>query len=138
MKKIVLLCALAVAVTADLSAQVSFTHTKTNPTGSVVNTGIDTSYGQVPGYYELGIVTLSVNKVSGTIAGKAILEFTGNGRDYYRLLGDTLTLSDVARNVLVYHVVGKPDFIGMRVVTTGTGTMSAVVDHTFVFKKNSF
>lgn len=121
------------------NAQTKFAHTKTNPTGAVVNTGIDTSSAVIPGYYETLIISPVVTKVSGTVGGTVILQVsaTGLAGTWTAPLGDTLTLSNVATNFKDLHLP-KYDYIYFRVLTTGTGTMAATVDTYWLGKKTSF
>lgn len=117
--------------------QAVFSHTKSNPTGAVVNTGADTSSAQLGGLYETLLISPVVTKVSGTVAGKAILQVSINGGagTWSSPTGDTLTLADQAVNFANFKLPKDP-FLFYRVITTGTGTMSATVTVPYVGKKN--
>lgn len=120
------------------NAQSAFTHTKSNPTGLITNTGSDTSTYSLPGYYEVLTVQPTVVKASGTLAGTAIFQFSTNGKEFLTSLGDTVTLSNVAESApTILHFV-KPDWLFMRIITTGSGTMTANTAHVFAAKKSSF
>lgn len=137
-KKIFLVLFLATFALAGY-AQTKFAHTKTNPTGAVVNTGVDTSSATISGYYETLVVTPVVTKVSGTVGGTAILQVssTGLAGTWTSPTGDTVTLSNQAVNFKDFHLP-KYDYIYFRVLTTGTGTMAAQVDTYWLGKKTSF
>lgn len=119
-------------------AQTSFTHTKSNPTGLITNTGSDTATYSLPGYYEILTVQPTVVKASGTLAGTAIFQFSTNGKEFNTSLGDTVTLSNVAESAPTQITVLKPGFLFMRIITTGSGTMTANTAHVFAAKKSSF
>lgn len=119
-------------------AQVSMNHTKSNPTGLITNTGSDTSFYALPGYYETLAVQPLAIKGSGTMAGTEILQISVNGVDWVAPAGDTVTLTNVARQVPVLLHFTKPDWLFFRIITTGSGTMTATTAHTFAGKKTSF
>lgn len=115
--------------------QAVFTHTKSNPTGAVVNTGIDTSVASIPSFFEVMTITPIVTKVSGTVGGTAILQSSIDGATWTARLGDTLTLSNVALQWKdIPH--DKDRYLFYRVLTTGTGTMSATVSIKYAGKKS--
>lgn len=136
MKKFILI-GMSLSMALFASAQGSFLHSKTNPTGTVTNTGTDTSSIALPGYYESINITLAVTKTSGTLAGTAVLQRSGNGVDWESQFGDTLTVTNVARIAKQIHLV-KPDYIAYRILTTGSGTMVGTVVSTYAGKKQSF
>lgn len=117
--------------------QAVMSHTKSNPTGAVVNTGADTSSAQLGGLYETLLISPMVTKISGTVGGKAILQVSANGLagTWTSPTGDTLTLADQAVNSANFKLP-KDAFLFYRVITTGTGTMSATVTVPYVGKKN--
>jgi hypothetical protein len=121
----------------DVNAQVAFKHSATNPTGAVVNTGIDTAKLAAPALYETVKIKVTVTKVSGTVAGTAILQRSVDGVDYAPVLGDTLTLSNVASQYKVFDLP-KDGNLFYRVLTTGSGTMSATSKAVFAGKKTNF
>lgn len=128
-----LLACLALSV----NAQVAFKHSVTNPTGTVTNAGIDTAKASIPSYYETLKIKITVTKTSGTVGGTAILQRSVDGIDYAPVLGDTLTLSNVASQFKVIDAP-KDGNIFYRVLTTGTGTMVATSKTVFVGKKTNF
>lgn len=121
------------------SAQTTFKHTVTNPTGAVVNTGADTSSATIAGYFETLVISPIVTKVSGTVAGNAILQVSASGLagTWSSPLGDTLALSDQTTNFKDLHLP-KMDYIYFRVITKGSGTMSATTKTIYVAKKTSY
>lgn len=131
-----------IAILASMSlfahGQTSFSHTKSNPTGLITNTGSDTATYSLPGYYEILTIQPTVVKASGTLAGTAIFQFSTNGKEFNTALGDTVTLSNVAESAPTQITVLKPGFLFMRIITTGSGTMTANTAHVFAAKKSSF
>lgn len=126
MKKFVILALLGLAFAFSGTAQVRMSHTTSNPTGAVVNTGKDTSVIKLPTYSPQTTFQLVVTKVSGTVGGTCYLQGSLDGVTYVN--SDTLTLSDQAVNVKQIVKTGNP-FIYYRAITTGTGTMSATANH---------
>lgn len=112
----------------------AFKHTKANPTGVVLNTGIDTSSVAVPSLYETLKIKITVVKNSGTVAGTAILQRSVDGVDYFPILGDTLTLTNVARQSKTIDLP-KDGNLFYRVLTTGTGTMNATATVVYTGKR---
>lgn len=103
-------------------SQTAFSHTTTNPTGAVVNTGIDTSSYVLSKSYHVVSVQPALTKVSGTVAGTSILQISLNGTQYINT--DTVTNTNVAvsSSVIWTKITAARYF---RVITTGSGTMSA-------------
>jgi hypothetical protein len=66
-----------------------------------------------------------VSKVSGTVAGTAVLQASNNDTTWVTISTDTLTLTDVAVNSKVWNVPNNP-YVSYRILYTGSGTMAAV------------
>lgn len=112
----------AVLLTFGLSAQTAFHHTVSNPTGAVVNTGIDTSTYVLANSYNYISIQPALTKVSGTVAGTSILQISVNGTQYINT--DTVTNTNVAVSSSVIWEK-KTAARYLRILTTGSGTMSA-------------
>lgn len=108
-----------------VQAQSAFHQTTANPTGAVVNTGIDTmTYTLSQPYTNISIQTVTT-KVSGTVAGTTVLYYSVNGTNFVST-GDTLTNTNVATSSAIWVKSGSPVRY-WRILTTGVGTMSATV-----------
>lgn len=108
-----------------VDAQATFSHTASNPTGAITNTGVDTmTYTLTHGYNRI-MFHEAVARASGTLAGTAILEYsvTGTSGSYQSDAGDTLTLTNVAAKYLYWNKTNTARY--WRIRTTGSGTMTA-------------
>lgn len=102
--------------------QTAFNHTASNPTGAVVNTGIDTSSYTLSKSYHVVSIQPALTKVSGTVAGTSILQMSVNGIQYINT--DTVTNTNVAvSSSVIWTKITSARY--WRVLTTGSGTMSA-------------
>lgn len=104
-------------------AQSTFSHTASNPTGAVVNTGSDTMTIEFPSYNVAVGIQPVITKVGGTVAGTSILYGSIDGINYVAA-GDTLTNTNVSKNTKVMKLL-TPVYRKYRIITTGSGTMSA-------------
>lgn len=133
--KIIFLAALMFMACLEPRAQsaVAFSQTSSNPTGAYVNTAIDTvTITVLPSYSIVGIQPV-ITKVSGTVAGTAILYGSINGTNYVAT-GDTLTATNVTTNTAIWTKV-NPAYHNYRVVFTGSGTMSATAGAKLIGRK---
>jgi hypothetical protein len=129
MKKALFLLMIGFAFALHSQAQTTtFSHTATNPTGAVVNTGIDTMTVAFPGNFSAIGIQPVVSKVSGTVAGTSILYGSINGTTYVAT-GDTLTNTNVTTNTKVIKLT-FPVYRTYRLITAGSGTMSATTGAT--------
>lgn len=133
MKKILFIMAL-IAFGFGANAQlITFSHTASNPTGTVTNTGTDTMTALIPGYSAATGIQLVVTKTSGTVAGTARLYGSIDGTNYVAT-GDTLTLADAAVNTVIW-TKSVPVYVNYRIRTTGSGTMVATTSAKAVQRK---
>lgn len=117
-----------------VNAQViTFSHTASNPTGTVTNTGTDTMTALIPGYSEATGIQLVVTKTSGTVGGVARLYGSIDGTNYVAT-GDTLALADAAVNTIIW-IKAVPVYVNYRIRTTGAGTMVATTSAKAVQRK---
>ncbi len=107
-------------------AQGNFSHTTSNSTGAVVNTGIDTSTYTLYKSYTHVAVQPKVTKVSGTVAGTSILYYSVDGSNWIAT-GDTLTNTNQTTNTTIWNKISAARYWQIR--TTGSGTMSATTAH---------
>lgn len=93
-------------------------------TDTVVNTGAVDINLRVTGGYESGAYQIVITKVSGTVAGNAILKGSVDGINFVNI--DTLATTDVATQTKIFtEAMVKYPFY--RVTYTGTGTMAAII-----------
>jgi hypothetical protein len=126
MKKAIFFLLIGLVCSIGLQAQTgTFSHTASNPTGAVVNTSVDTmTYTLSKGYQLVGIQTI-ITKVSGTVAGTSVLYASIDGVNYVST-GDTLTNTNVTTNSFL--VTKATPYKYWRILTTGSGTMSATTN----------
>lgn len=126
MKKIIFLL-FAFSFALSMEAQTfNFTGTDT-----VVNTATVNIDLKVNNSYESGVYQIVVTKLSGTVAGNAILQASVDGTNYVNI--DTLATTNVATQTKIFTetLVKYPWY---RVAYTGTGTMSAIINGVAHFK----
>lgn len=124
MKKLTFL-ALALAFCISVNAQ----NTVTNMTGNgatVTNSGSASCSLAVNYTHEQLSIQITATKVSGTIAGTAILYGSVDGTNYNAIGSDTLTLTNVTTNTKVW-VLTNANYAYYKVTVTGSGTMAATI-----------
>jgi ABC-type maltose transport system permease subunit len=87
-------------------------------------TNTDTAFISLPtatgGYYAVGIQAV-VSKVSGTVAGTAIIQGSLDGTNYVDIGTDTLTFSNVATNTKVWAITPSVyQYHRVRFISSGT------------------
>lgn len=75
-----------------------------------------------------------ITKVSGTVAGTAVLYESLDGTNY-KSTGDTLTLANATTNTVLWKKV-PPAPVFYKITTVGSGTMSAIVRIYYVPRKH--
>lgn len=128
---LVCLCALGIA-----NAQTAFLHTASNPTGAVVNTGVDTMTVDFPSWnVAVGIQPL-LTKNSGTITDvKSYLYGSINGTNFATTALDSMTSSNQSKNTIIWKL-STPVYRKYRIITTGSGTMNATTSAVITGLKN--
>jgi hypothetical protein len=123
-KKIFLLIASVALITIGASAQsATFSQTASNPTGAYSNTGLDTVTVTLTNYFKTVSIQPVATKVSGTMAGTAVLYASVDGTNFVAT-GDTLTCTNVAVNTAIWSKT-DPAILKYRIIFTGSGTMAA-------------
>lgn len=145
MKKLIFaLFALFLAV-APVSGQVySMLATTGNAADTVNNTSAETLTKQINGSYGEVTVQLTVTKISGTVAGTAVLQGSLDGTNY-TILGyvnaqpadtaNSVTNTNITTNVWTWPA-GSSKYLYYRVTVTGSGTMSARVSAKIMVRKS--
>lgn len=135
MKKILILLTMIMGlfVVNKVEAQVALSHTVSNPTGAVTGTGKDTSSIVITQNYPNIGVQVTITKVSGTLSGTATLAGSIDGVGY-STIGSAFTVTDVATQSNIWTTTWPP-YKYLRVITVGSGTMSATAQATFLGRK---
>jgi len=118
MKKLILLLVVLFAGL-GLSAQTNFT----NSGDTITNSGTVSATAEIKNAGGVSVQAV-VTKISGTVAGTAVLQGSLDGTTYYTFAADTLTLSDVSSQTLIWNVA-ENYYVNYKVLFTGSGTMSA-------------
>lgn len=129
MKKImmaILVSFMLFAVPQSAKSQVSFSHTSSNPTGTVTNAGSDTMTYTLTRGYSLIAFQPNITKTSGTLAGKCYLEYSVYGTSTTWILNDSLTLTNVSNSTGTFIKAIPARY--WRIRTVGSGTMVATTD----------
>ena len=134
MKKLILLITLF-AFTVMASAQFTVGVKLANATTDSIKTGALTVTKYISlsaGYMNVSIQPV-VTKVSGTVGGIARLYGTVDGTNYIATK-DTLTLTDIATNTVIWKITTSP-YAKYKIVAVGTGTMNAVMRTWYLARK---
>lgn len=126
MKKTILMLMLMV-FTFGLMAQTVFTFAigSTAKGDSVQNTGTIYKPITLTKNFTAGAIQVVNTKVSGTVAGTSILQYSVDGTNWVTkaAVGDTLTNTDVTTNTKIWDL-NPVLYKYYRVVSTGSGTMA--------------
>ncbi len=94
---------------------------------TVTNTGVVTMTSkQVGGPAYVTTVSQTFTKLTGTVAGTAVLQGSINGVDFESASSTSYTVTDVASQSTSWTLTGKP-YLYFRVQTTGSGTSTYTV-----------
>lgn len=121
MKKLFTLLACALAFTCFGQATVT---PMTGNGDTITNAGTDYVQLSPSQSYEQVSLQAVVTKISGTVGGTAITQWSNDGTNYINL--DTLSLSNVTTNTAIFPKTYNPAYY-YRIRFTGTGTMSAKI-----------
>jgi len=129
MKKIAILIFSALFVfLSESKAQVSFNQTKSNPSGAISNSSIDTMTISLTKGYSRVLIGMTYARSANTAGGTAILEYRISSTENYKSdAGDTLTVSNVATQTLYWNKTNPARDWRIRVggATTVTATAAA-------------
>ena len=112
----------------------NLTFAQTNPAvamtatqDTVINAGTTSHVKLLQAHYNTVTVAVRITKISGTVGGSAALQGSIDGTNYFSISGaSNLTLSDVASQGTLWVTTNAP-YSYYRVLTTGSGTMRALV-----------
>lgn len=98
--------------------------TMDNSTDTVTNAGTVNLDATIKAYNPVVSFQVVATKISGTVAGTAILQASIDGTNYVSIGEDTLTLSNTTTNTHLWVIEPSP-YLYYRIKVTGSGTMSA-------------
>jgi len=141
MKKILLLLfAFTVTIATALAQEIRevslISETNATLTDTVTNTGVKiVATPNTPGFWDLAGVSVTITKISGTVAGVARLVGSYDGTNFFRIVPtDSLNAANVTTNIKSFVVTSYPyKYLGVQY--TGTGTMAAKLNATAIFKR---
>lgn len=102
---------------------------------TAVNTGTASKVIIASAGYQGIAVQAKVTKISGTAGGTVKMQGSLDGTNYTDI-GSAYTVTDVASQSTMFYVTGPLPYY-IRVLQTGTGTMSAVLTVRYVLRKYS-
>jgi hypothetical protein len=133
MKKILLLSAMCFGLAAFAPQAKAQIYTMAQSGDTVTNTETETLTLTVKGAYDILTFQYVCVKLSGTVAGTAILQGSLDGTNFIAI--DTVTNTNVATQT--FAMFDNPDkYVYYRVVCTGSGTMAARV-YVYVLGRNN-
>lgn len=122
MKKLLIISSFIIALCISAIAQTSVTTSMTNNGSTLTNAGSDTVYTQIQGTYKTVSVQAVLTKVSGTVAGNAVLFASVDGTNYVQISTDSLLMTNQTTNTKIW-VVNNSNYMYYKVIFTGVGTM---------------
>ena len=100
---------------------------------TTVNTGTASKIIKATGSYSGVAIQVKVAKISGTAAGTVKIQGSLDGTNYEDI-GSSYTVTDVSSQTKTFYISAPlPPYI--KVLETGSGTMSAVFTVYYVFRK---
>ncbi len=133
MKKIFVLVAFIMALSFGSKAQ-NATLIPLAAGDTVVNTGTASKVVRVTAGYQGISVQAKATEISGTSAGTIKIQGSLDGTNYTDI-GSAYTVTDVASQSTMFYVDGPlPTYI--KVLQTGSGTMSSVLTVRYVLRKH--
>ncbi len=132
MKKVLIILVLCVAgmvthAQSIVQNLVSLPASGSHLTDTITNTGVvPIGSPLVAGAAQNITVTATFTKLTGTVAGTAVLQGSLNGVDFTAASGTSYTVTDLATQTTSWILTGKP-FQYYRVQVTGSGTSTYTV-----------
>jgi hypothetical protein len=133
MKKILFLVTVCILATVTTFAQRSIQMPKIAG-DTVVDAGSVTQKSfSVTGSYSAAAVQIVLTKISGTVAGTTKIQGSLNGTNWEDI-GTAFTNTDVASQAKLFTITGGVPYTSIRVNSTGSGTMKALLTVYYVLK----
>lgn len=108
--------------------QATFSHTASNPTGTITNAGADTMSFATSYVYSDVAIQPAITKASGTMAGNSVLYGSLDGTHYVAI--DSTANTDVPVNSSIW-TFSHPVYTSYRIITKGSTTVSATTAATY-------
>lgn len=115
-------------------SQTDFNQTSSNKAGALLNTTPDTMAVFAKADYNFVGIQPVITKASGTMAGTAILNVSLDGLNWFPVVGDTLTLSNVAINTTTWRF-DSPIYNFYRIIVSGATTVTGTAYSKFAGKR---
>jgi hypothetical protein len=132
MKNIFLLVAVVIGLALQSNAQ-SATAMPLTAGDTVVNTGTSSKVIRMTAGYAGIAIQAKATEISGTSAGTIKVQGSLDGTNYNDI-GNAYTVTDVASQTTMFYITAPvPTYV--RVLQTGSGTMSSVLSVRYVLRK---
>lgn len=102
---------------------------------SVENTGTKYLTQTLNGNLSAVTIMVSFTKASGTVAGKATIEYSIDGVNYFRINTDSLNLTNTATQYKMFIVTPPGNYTHVRVKIVGSGTSKFYPSGTYYYRK---
>lgn len=122
MKKFIIALLAFVAFVTTSFAQSKQTLTLTGAGDSIVNTGTKYLSTPIDGYAVAATIHVIFTKTSGTAAGKATIEYSTDGTNYYRVNTDSLNITNVTTQGKLWTIPTPSAYPYVRIKIVGSGT----------------
>jgi hypothetical protein len=120
MKKFIIALFALVAFAATSSAQL--TTTMTGSGDSIVNTGTKYLTVGLDGNVSAAAIQVTFTKTSGTAAGKATIEYSIDGTNYFRVNTDSLNVTNTTTQYKLWTLSLPASYKYARIKVVGSGT----------------
>lgn len=132
-KKIALLFVIA-AMAATNQIQAQYT-SMTGSGDSIVNTGTKYLTKSLDGNVTSATIQVVFTKTSGTAAGKATIEYSIDGVNYYRLNSDSINITNTTTQSKMWTISNPGGYKYVRIKVVGSGTSRYILTGTIYIRK---
>ena len=133
MKKFIIALIALVAFAATSSAQ--STATMTGSGDSIVNSGTKYLTADLSGNVVASAIQVVFTKTSGTAAGKATIEYSIDGTNYFRVSTDSLNVTNVTTQSKLWTITLPNSYRNVRIKVVGSGTSRYTLTGTIYRRK---
>jgi len=133
MKKLIFL--LVACVSFALTSQAQSTATMTGSGDSIVNTGTKYLTADLSGNVTAASIQVIFTKTSGTAAGKATIEYSIDGTNYFRINTDSLNVTNTTTQSKLWVVSLPASYKYVRIKVVGSGTSRYILTGTIYRRK---
>jgi hypothetical protein len=133
MKKFIIALIALVAFAATSSAQ--STATMTGSGDSIVNSGTKYLTADLSGNVVASAIQVVFTKTSGTAAGKATIEYSIDGTNYFRVSTDSLNVTNVTTQSKLWTITLPNSYKFVRIKVVGSGTSRYTLTGTIYRRK---